>query len=105
MTTADLPLFATRKEQPIAVHIPASVLADLHRAAASYQGGGLFTAESLRDRLSFASREILAMKQHRNVLGGFLRGLVKARSVEHAGWTVAQRGDARSRALRMWRSK
>lgn len=93
----DLPLFAVPAKERDAV------MDALDRAFLSVPVGGSLTAESLRDALAWPAREQLALPTRKNVLGAYFRSLVKQGRVQHAGWTEAQRDDARHRALRMWR--
>lgn len=94
----------------IGQHAPAAVLAGIHDALDYFRAHRLpFTAETVRDRLSFAVREILDKRNedgepiYPNVMGGVVQRLALAHRIVFDGWTIAQRDSARGRPLRRWR--
>lgn len=91
-------------------HCPAPVLEAIHAALDYFRDHDLpFTAESVRDRLSFAVREILDARneagapRYPNVMGGVIASLQRGRRITRHGFTEAQRDVARGRPLRIWR--
>lgn len=94
----------------VAQHAPAIVLSAIHAALGYFEAHDLpFTAESVRDRLSFAVREVLDARNedgepiYPNVMGGVLQTLQRQRRIASEGFAVAQRDAARGRPIRRWR--
>lgn len=84
-------------------HLPSPALEDLRQAVGYFAAHGIpFTVESLRDRLSDSTRQILRLPEHRNALGGFMMQLAKRHAVRPDGFVEAQRDAARGRPIRRW---
>lgn len=107
----DLPLFAVAANQVSGqrgrhtppksprCELPAGTLRAVEQTIAESQG--MFSAESVRDRLSVAVRDVLQTRP--NALGQVFMRLARDGKIEHAGWGVAHRDNARGRALRLSR--
>lgn len=83
--------------------LPDATKRALHEAMDAMRGKGPFSAESFRDTLSYAVREVLASPLHQNALGGFFQRLAKTGTIRKTGQYVrSQRDGARGRMLALW---